>query len=274
MATGSNIHGDYALVNGLNIYYEIHGAGTGTPLVLLHGGLGTIAMFAQLLPDLSKDRQVIGVELQAHGHTADIDRPLSFEHMGDDIAALITHLGLGKADVFGYSLGGGAALQAAIRHPDVVRKLVLASAPCKREGWYPEVLAGMAQMNADAARAMLGSPPHEAYIAAAPRPEDWPVLIVKVGELLKQDYDWSEGVAAMKMPVLILVGDADSVRISHAADMFGLLGGGKVDGAMGGQPDSQLAVLPGTTHFTILEWADPLLPVLHSFLDGPEPKAG
>jgi len=162
--------GNYALVNGLELYYEIHG--TGQPLILIHGGLGVIGMFEQLLPELAGTRQVIGVELQGHGHTADIERPLSFESMADDIAALIKHLGLEKADIFGYSLGGGVALQTAIRHPDVVSKLVIVSAPYESAGWYPENRAGMAAMNAEAARTWIGSPMHQAYVSVAPKPED------------------------------------------------------------------------------------------------------
>ena len=134
----------YAPVNGLKLYYEIHG--TGEPLVLLHGGVVGIATFGPNLGALSEKRKVIAVELQGHGRTADIDRPLSFEAMADDIAALMKYLAIEKTDVMGYSLGGGVALQIAIRHPELVRKLVVVSAPCKRDGWYPEVLAGMVQM--------------------------------------------------------------------------------------------------------------------------------
>ncbi len=264
--------GSYASVNGLKMYYEIHGEDL--PLVLLHGGLATIdGLFGQLLPPLAQTRQVIAVELQAHGHTADIERPLSFELMADDIAALIKLLGVEHADLFGYSLGGGVALQTAIRHPEVVRKLVVASAPCKRDGWYPEVLAGMASMNAEAAEAMVGSPMHQAYVSVAPKPENWPALVSKLGQLLRQDYDWSTAVASIKAPTLILVGDADSVRPAHAVELFGLLGGGKADGAMGGLPNSQLAVLPGTTHFSLLARTDLLLAIITPFLDAPMPVA-
>jgi pimeloyl-ACP methyl ester carboxylesterase len=139
MSDGSK--GNYAEVNGLEVYYEIHG--TGEPLILLHGGVGAIEMFGEVLPLLAEGRQVIAADLQAHGRTADIDRPLSFESMADDIAALIEHLGFEKADVMGYSVGGGVALQTAIRHPEVVRKLVVVSTPFERDGWYPEILAGM-----------------------------------------------------------------------------------------------------------------------------------
>jgi pimeloyl-ACP methyl ester carboxylesterase len=255
----------YASVNGLDLYYEIHGAGR--PLVLLHGGLSTIhSFFGQLLPVLAEIRQVIAVELQAHGHTADVDRPMSYEAMADDVAALVKHLALGAADVLGFSLGGGVAWQTAIRHPEGVRKLVVVSAPGKRQGWYPEVLAGMASINADA---ITGSPLHQDYLNAAPRPADWPVLIAKVRELLGKDYDWSASIESIKAPTLIVVGDADSVRTAHAVELFGLLGGGKTDGAMGGVPSSQLAVLPGTTHFTIMSRTDLLRPIVSQFLDAP-----
>lgn len=265
---GREAKSGYAPINGLNLYYEIHGSGL--PLVLLHGGLGVIEMFSNLLPALAETRQVIGVELQAHGHTADIDRPLRFELMADDVAALIRHLGFPKADLMGYSLGGGVALQTAIRHPVVVRKLVLVSTPCKRGGWYPEVLAGMAAMNADAAKAMVGSPPHLAYLNSAPHPEDFPRLVEKTRELLGQDYDWSTEVAALNAPTMITGGDADSVRLSHLAEMFGLLGGGQKDGGMdgSGMSSSRLAVLPSTTHFTILEQAS-LVPMVTTFLEEP-----
>ena len=263
--------GNYANINGLKLYYEVHGQGQ--PLILLHGGLGGISMYEPILPDLAQNRQVIGVELQAHGHTADIDRPLSFELMADDVAALITHLGLAQVDLLGYSLGGGTALQTVIRHPTLVRKAALVSTPCRRDGWYPEVLAGMAAMNAESARMMLGSPPHQAYTAAAPRPEDFPVLVDKTGQLLRQDYDWSSNVAAIKVPMLLVFGDADSIRPDHIVGMFQLLGGGKQDAGWdgSGKPNSRLAILPSTTHYDI--FTSPLLaPIVTAFLDAPMPK--
>lgn len=262
----------YADVNGVNMYYEVHGSGE--PLVLLHGGLGTIDMlFAQLLPVLSANRQVIAVELQGHGHTADIDRPLSYEAMADDVAALIEHLGYENADVMGFSLGGGVALQTAIRHPEAVDKLVLVSTVYQRNGWYPEVLAGMSSMNADAAAMMVETPLYQFYASVAPNPDDWTQLVVKSSELLAQDYDWSADVSALTVPTLIIVGDADSVRTSHAVELFGLLGGGQHDGASMGRPVSQLAIIPDTNHFTILSRTDLLLPVVNLFLDAPVPEA-
>jgi pimeloyl-ACP methyl ester carboxylesterase len=257
----------YAPINGLNMYYEIHGAGE--PLVLLHGGLGMTGMFGELLPQLAAGRQVIAADLQAHGRTADIDRPIRLEHMGDDVAALIRHLGLEKADVMGYSMGGGAALRTAIQHPELVRKLVLVSIPFKRTGWYPEVLAGMDQMGAPAAEFMKGSPMYQGYTAIAPKP-DFPGLLDKMGDLLRHDYDWTDEVAGLKMPVMLVFGDADGMPPSHIAQFFALLGGGQRDAGWdgSGMPKSRLAILPATTHYNCVD--SPLLaPLTISFLDAP-----
>jgi len=172
----------YAPVNGLNLYYEIHG--TGEPLILLHGGLGAAEMFEQILPSLSNNRQVITVDLQGHGRTADIARPLSYERMADDIAALIKYLGLERADIMGYSVGGGVALRTAIQHPDRVRKLVVVSAAFRRDGWYPEILVGMSQMNAGAAEQMKQTPMYQLYSQLEPKPSDWTQLLTKLGQML------------------------------------------------------------------------------------------
>lgn len=264
--------GKTAPVNGLNLYCETHG-GAGVPLILLHGGMGATAMFNPIVPALSQNRQVIAVDLQAHGRTADVERPLSFESMADDIAALIKHLGLVQADVMGYSLGGGVALQTAMRHPALVRKLVAVSAPCKSEGWYPEVRAGMKAINAQAAESWVGSPMHQAYARVAPKPEDWVRLVTKVGRLVSQDYDWSNEVAAFQLPTLIVVGDADSVRTAHAVEFFELLGGGKADAGWdgSGMSKARLAILPGTTHYDIFSSAA-LSSAVVSFLDAPLKK--
>jgi pimeloyl-ACP methyl ester carboxylesterase len=193
----ANLKGSYAEVNGLNMYYGVHGSGE--PLILLHGGVGAIEMFGEVLPLLADGRRVVAADLQAHGRTADIDRPLSVELMADDVAALIGHLGLERADVMGYSLGGGVAVRTAIRHPEVVRKLVVVSTPFARDGWYPEVLARMGQMGPEAAEPMKHTPMYQLYAGVAPKPEDWPVLLTKLGRLLAQDYDWSEEVAAIRL---------------------------------------------------------------------------
>jgi len=249
MTTDKNQQTGYASVNGLNLYYEIHG--NGQPLILLPGGFMTVEAMGELVPQLAATRRIIGVELQGHGHTADIERELRFELMADDIAALIRYLGLEQADIFGFSLGGGVGLQTAIRHPEVVRKLALASTAFKRDGWYPEVLAGMASISVDT---FAETPIHEAYLKTSPRPEAWPTFVAKMRQLLSEDYDWAEGVASLKTSTLILVGDADGLRLAHAVEFFGLLGGGKADGDMSGLPAAGLAVLPVTTH---VGWAPP-----------------
>jgi pimeloyl-ACP methyl ester carboxylesterase len=260
----------YAAVNGLNLYYEIHG--TGEPLILLHGGVGATEMFGEILPLLSSTRRVIAVDLQAHGRTADIDRPLTFEAMADDIAALMKHLGIEKADVMGYSLGGGVALRTAIQHPDVVKKLVVVSTAFKRDGWYPEIVAGMAQMGAGAAEPMKQTPMYQLYARIAPKPADWPVLLTKLGELLRKDYDWSKGVAAIKAPTLLVFADADAVRTAHAVEFFELLGGGKRDGGWDGSGMSaaRLAILPGLTHYNVFS-SPALASTVTPFLAAPMP---
>ncbi len=272
MGTTEITQGKYANVNGLKMYYEIHGKGQ--PLVLLHGGLGVIGMFEQVLPALAETRQVIAVELQGHGHTADISRPLSFEQMADDIAALIKHLGLEHADILGYSLGGGVALQTAIRHSESVRKLMVVSTVFKSSGWYPEVRAGMKAVSAEAAKTWVGYPMHQAYVNVAPKPEDWPALAAKLGQLVGQDYDWSAGVSALKVPTMIVVGDADAVRTAHAVEFFELLGGGHRDAGWdgSGMSNARLAILPATTHYDIV--LSPLLTsIVPPFLDAPMPNA-
>lgn len=260
--------GRYASVNGLKIYYEIHGVGS--PLVLIHGGVGASEMFDPLLLMLAENRQVIAVHLQGHGRTADIDRPLRFESMAEDIAALLRHLDIDQADLLGYSLGGGVALRTMIQHPSLVRRLVLVSTPFKRQGFYPEVLENMAQMGPEAARFMDQSPLHALYPDA-----NWPVLFGKLGDLLRQEYDWTKDVAAFRSPVMVVCADADAVRPAHALEFFALLGGGQRDAGMdgSGRPTARLAILPGMTHYDILTFPS-LGAIITSFLDMPLQKSG
>src|SRR5882757_3004413 len=259
------IKSGYAPVNGLKLYYEIHGAGE--PLILLHGGLAATEIFSDIMPSLAKNRQVIAVDLQAHGRTADIDRPLSYEAMADDIAALLNYLSIKQADVMGYSLGGGVALQMTIRHPELVRKLVLVSAPYKRDGWFPELLAGQAQMGPAVAEAMKSTPLYALYARIAPKVEDWPKMITKLGELLKKPYDWTADVKAIKSPTLIVAGDADGISIAHISDFFALLGGGLHDAGWDGsnRPVNRLAILPGTIHYNMF-MSPALVPAVTPFL--------
>jgi pimeloyl-ACP methyl ester carboxylesterase len=264
--------GNYAEVNGLNMYHEIHG--TGQPLVMLHGAYMTIDAMGEVVPALAETRQVIAVELQGHGRTADIDRPVSYELMADDVAALLRHLVIEKADVFGYSMGGGVALQVAIRHPEVVRKLVVASASYTSDGMHPELLEMIPTLTPEV---FAGSPIEEAYLRIAPNPEDFPTLVAKIKQLDMQPFAWPpEDIRGIAAPTLLIVGDSDAIRLEHAVELFRLLGGG-VMGDLSGLPKSQLAVLPGTTHFVppgsaVLDRADWLLSMIPPFLDAPMPE--
>lgn len=255
----------YAPVNGLEMYYEVHGATNddAPPLVLLHGGFGSTGMFADLIPELLRSRQVIAADMQAHGRTADIDRPLTMEAMGGDVAALVEHLGFGQVDVLGYSLGAGVGLQAAFQRPDLVRRLVVVSIPMRRGGWYPGVLATQDRFGPDAAEGMKPSPMHRSYAQIAPRPEEFPRLVTKMAHSMQQDYDWSDDVRRLPMPVLFVAADADGFPPTHAAEVFSLLGGGLRDPGWDGNPGrpaSQLAILPGTSHYDVLD--APALPAL------------
>lgn len=264
---GQAVTTGYAPVSDVSMYWESRGEG-GVPLILVHGGYGWIGTFGSLLDDLAQDRQVIGVELQGHGHTADIGRPFTWAGLADDIAALIAHLGLGQADVLGHSLGGIASLRCAIRHPDLVRRLVVMSAPHRRDGWLPEVRAGFDRMSRATHLDLLGpSPLGEAYRAAAPDPGGFPELIDKTGALLREPFDWSEQVRGLGLPVLLVYGDADSIPPACAAEFFALLGGGQRDPFPGGPlpGDSRLAILPGITHYSMLD--APVLPgIIDAFL--------
>jgi pimeloyl-ACP methyl ester carboxylesterase len=259
--------GQYATVNGLRMYYERHGPADAKapPLVLLHGGVGGITMFGPNLPALAAGRAVIAVELQGHGHTADIDRPLRFELMADDIAALLAQLKIPQADVMGYSMGGGVALQIAIRHPQLVRRLVVISEPVKRTGFFPEVLAAFDHMGPEAAVAMKQSPLATMYPTV-----NWATLFTKIGEMARQNYDWSADVAKIASPTMLIFADADAVTPTHIMEMWGLLGGGKRDAGLdgSGRPPGRLAIVPGTTHYDILS-TDAVARLVIPFLEKP-----
>jgi pimeloyl-ACP methyl ester carboxylesterase len=245
--------GQYADVNGINLYYETHGKGR--PLILLHGGLGSGEMFGPVLPLLAERHQVIAVDLQGHGRTADIDRPLDVRLMADDIAALIEHLRLATPDVVGYSLGGGVAFQTAARHPAKVRRLVMVSANIRPDAIYPEMRAQQGQVNAAAVEFMKDTPMYQLYQRVAPRPEDFPRLLSKIGEAMSKDFDFTEEVRRLQMPTLVVAADADMAPPTHYVEVFKLLDGGLRDGGwMGeGRPKGghALAILPGLTHYNI-----------------------
>jgi pimeloyl-ACP methyl ester carboxylesterase len=262
-------HG-YAPVNGLQMYYEIHGSGR--PLVLLHGNLSTIGVdFGRMLPGLARDRRVIAVEQQAHGHTADIDRPLSIRQWADDTAALLRYLDVEQADFFAYSSGTGIAMELALQQPRLVRKLVLASVAYRLDGLHPGLTDGMDELQPEH---LAGTPFEEDYARTAPNPGDWPRLVEKIKQLNRQLPEWpAEAVRSITAPTMLVYGDSDIVRPEHAAELFRLLGGG-VPGDVAGLPRSRLAVLPGTTHVTLVHRADWLVPMVTEFLDAPMPEAG
>jgi len=245
--------GKYAEVNGINLYYETHG--TGRPLILLHGGLGSGEMFGPVMPMLAERHQVIAVDLQGHGRTADIERPIDVRLMAGDISALIDHLGLDKPDVVGYSLGGGVALQTAAQYPAKVRRLVLVSANLRPDAIYAEMRAQQGQVNAAAAEFMKETPMYQLYQRVAPRPEDFPRLLTKIGESMSKDFDFTEEVRGLQMPTLVMAADGDMAPPSHYVEVFKLLDGGLRDGGwMGeGRPKGghALAILPGLTHYNI-----------------------
>jgi pimeloyl-ACP methyl ester carboxylesterase len=250
--------GQYADVNGISLYYETRGSGR--PLVLLHGGLGSGEMFGPALPALARGHQVIAVDLQGHGRTADIDRPIDVRLMADDIAALIDHLGLDRPDLVGYSLGGGVALQVAAKHPSKVRRLVTASVNIRPDAIYPAIREQQGQVSAAAADFMKDTPMYQLYQRVAPRPEDFPRLLDKIGAAMAEDFDFTEEVRGLQVPTLVVAADADMAPPSHYVEVFALLDGGLRDGGWTGEGRPRgghaLAILPGVTHYDI--FASPL----------------
>ena len=242
----------YVPVEGGKVYYATYGQGA--PLFLLHGGLMTIADFGPIIPALATTRQVIAVEHQGHGHTGPLDRPMSFDAMAEDVAAVIRSLGYDKVDVIGYSMGGTIGLRLGLAHPELVNKLVIASAPFAYAGWHDYNQQGMRALNASVAPSMVGSPLYESFAAANPDPEtNFPKLLDQM-QYMGQDYDFSAEIPSLKVPTMLVYGDWDAVRTSHAAKFFELLGGGLQDALWdsSGMNQNRLAILPGVTHYTMM----------------------
>ena len=258
----------YAPLTGLKMYYEIHGS-DGVPLILLHGGFGLTERFSPILPLLAANRQVVAADLQGHGRTADIERPLSLEAMGDDIGALIKHLGLAQADVMGYSMGGGAAFRLAVQHPQLVRRLVVVSAGMSQDQFFPEMLPQQAAVGSGMMEQMKGTPMYQSYVAVAPHPEDFPKLLDRMGAYMRKPYDWSADVKKVTAQTMLVYGDADMMRPEHIVKFYQLLGGGLKDAGWQREHMSQnrLAIVPNKTHYDIFlgtEVTELALP----FLDG------
>jgi len=262
--------GDYADVNGIHLYYETHGQGR--PLILLHGGLGSGEMFGPLLPALAAGHRVIAVDLQGHGRTADIDRPISPQLMAGDIAALIGHLGLDRPDLMGYSLGGGVAFHTAVQHPALIRRLILVSTNVRRSATYADMLGQQGQLSAASAEFMKDTPMYQLYRQVAPRPEDFPRLLDKMGQSMANDFDFTDQVRGLKVPTMFACADADMFPPSHAVEVFALLDGGQRDGGWQGEGrpagGHALAIIPGETHYSV--FASPVLAAAAiAFLDAP-----
>ena len=258
----------YAPVNGLKMYYEIHGQGD--PVVLLHGSFMTITNnWTPMIAQLSKSRQVIAVEMQGHGRTADINRDFSFENLADDIAALLDYLKIKQADVLGYSMGGGVAMQLAIRHPEKVRKVVSISAVFRRDGWVKEGLEVFPKLEAGMFK---GSPIETEYKKLSPTPDQFETFVKHVAQFANKPFDFgAEKFKATKAPMLFIHGDADGARLDHIAEMFRLKGG-EIHGDLRPRSESRLAILPNTTHVTLMERLDVIVPMVNDFLNAQSQK--
>ena len=257
----------HVAVNGLSYYYEIHGEGE--PLLLLHGGLGSIDMFGPILPALAKTRQVIGVDLHGHGRTALGNREISLVDMGDDMAALLDKLGYKQVDAMGYSLGAGVAFRLAVQHPTSVRRLVLASGGFSQDGFYPEMLPMQAQVSGAMAEAMKDTPMYKSYAAIAPHPEEFPKLLDRMGALMRTPYNWADDVKKLTMPTMLVWGDSDMFRLEHMIEFYKLLGGGQRDAGWQREhmAKNRLAILPNLTHYEMF-MAPELVTTVLPFLDG------
>jgi pimeloyl-ACP methyl ester carboxylesterase len=253
----------YAPVNGLNMYYEVHGGGE--PVVLLHGAFMTITNnWDGWISELSKTRKVIAVEMQGHGRTADIERDISQENLADDVAALLDHLKIPKADLIGYSMGGGVAMQCAIRHPDKVRKVVVISSVFRRDGMVKEGLDAISKLSAEA---FNGSPIEVEYKKLSPTPDDFPRFVKRMLATASKGHDLGDDkLKATTAPMFFIHGDADGIRLEHIGEMFRLKGGG-THGDLGPRSASRLAILPDTTHVTLMQRMAIIVPMVNDFLD-------
>ena len=258
----------HVMANGVNYYYEIHGKGE--PVLLLHGGLGSIDMFRDLvLPALAKGRQVIAVDLHGHGRTALGDRPINLVDIGNDLSVVLKQLGFNVVDVMGYSFGGGAALRLAVQHPAQVRRLVVVSAGYAQNGFYPEMLPQQAAVSSKIFDTMKETPMYISYKAVAPKPEDFPRLLDRMGEFMRTAYDWSADVKKLQMPVMLVFGDSDMYRPEHVVSFYKLLGGGQQDAGWMREHMSKnrLAILPNVTHYEMF-LSPALVPAVLPFLNG------
>jgi pimeloyl-ACP methyl ester carboxylesterase len=254
-------------VNGMQMYYEVFGQGD--PLVVLHGAYMNIPAMGEIIPRLAETHQVYAVEMQGHGRTNDIDRPITYENLADDVAAFMEAVGLERADVFGYSMGAAVGLQVAIRHPGKVDQLIAASVSYDESGWQPEMVAMIPQMTPEM---FVGSPMEAAFQEMSPNPDGFPAFAERMIALEHEPMAWEEDVRGLQAPVLLIAGDADVVTLEHTVAMFRLLGGGAM-GDMGNPlPASRLAILPATSHTAVIGQVDLLMGFIEPFLRGETPK--
>ncbi|MCA1370034.1 alpha/beta hydrolase [Bradyrhizobium sp. BRP14] len=259
--------GDRVKVNGMEMYYEV--SGEGDPLVVLHGAYMNIPSMGAIIPKLAETHKVYALEFQGHGRTTDIDRPITYPNLADDVAAFMDAVGVEKADVFGYSMGAAAGLQLAIRHPEKVNKLAAASVAYDAEGWQPAFKAFIPQMTVEM---FVNMPFAEEYRKLAANPDGFPALVKKLIALEHEPMAWEADVKALKTPVLIITGDADVATLEHSVALFRLLGGG-VMGDMGKPlPASRLAVMPATSHTAVIGQTELLHAFIEPFLKGKTPK--
>jgi pimeloyl-ACP methyl ester carboxylesterase len=258
----------YAPVNGLKMYYEVHGSGD--PVVLLHGSFMTITNnWTGWIGELSKTRKVIALEMQGHGRTADIKRDFTFNNLADDVAALLDFLKIPRADLIGYSMGGGVAMQCAIRHPDKVRKVVSISAVFRLDGWVKEAHDAFPKLTAETFK---GSPIETEYKKLSPTPDEFPNFIKRVIAIDLKPYDFgADKLKATKAPMFFIHGDADGVRLEHISEMFRLKGD-EIFGDMRPRSPSRLAILPNTTHVTLMERMPVIVPMVNDFFDAKPQK--
>jgi pimeloyl-ACP methyl ester carboxylesterase len=266
-ATAPTAKTGHALINGVNYYYEIRGEGE--PLLVLHGGLGTIEMFAPLMPALTKNRQVIAVDLHGHGRTQLGNRKISFPDQGDDLNALLEQLGYKQVDVFGYSMGAGVAFRLAVQHPNRVRRLALISMGFARDGFYAEMLPQQSAVGAAMAPMMKETPMYKAYAAVAPNVDEFPKLLDAIGVAMREEYNWRDDVKKLTMPTILVFGDSDMFRLEHVVEFYKLLGGGQRDAGWQREhmAKNRLAILPGVTHYEMF-MSPQLVATALPFLDG------
>ena len=258
---------------GLRVYYEIYGEGE--PIVVMAGGFGDGSSMAQVIGPLSRERQVIAIDLEGHGRTDLRETAMSHERNGDDVAAVLRHLKIAKADVAGYSHGGDAAIRMAIQHPEMVRNLIVIATAFERDGWYPENLKAMAAVSSAQAEQFKQAPLYKRYAEVAPHPEKFPLLLDRMGELMRKDYDWRAEIAKLEVPTLLLFADHDAVSTRHIAEFFALFGGGVKDPGWQGQPKyarARLAIVPGYTHYNFSQGPD-MARVIEAYLDQPTSHA-